>query len=97
MPRWSSRSPVSTRCATCGRRLAQALERHEPAGVGQAEIEQHAVERLGREQREPLGQRLRTAHLDGGSLLAQELADQEGIAVVVLDEQHANELAHEQA
>ena len=78
-------------------RLAQALERDEPAGVRQAEVEQHAVERLRCEQREPLGERLRTVHLDGRSLLAQQLADQEGVAVVVLDEQHPNEVARDQA
>ena len=78
-------------------RLAQALQGDEPAGVRQAEVEQDAVEGLRREQREPLGERLRTVDLDRRSLLAQQLADQEGVAVVVLDEQHPDQVARHQA
>jgi hypothetical protein len=37
------------------RRLAQALQRREPAGVGQAEVEQDAVEGLAAQEVEPLG------------------------------------------
>ena len=50
--------------------LAQALEGDEPARVRQAEVEQDAVERLGGEQREALGERLCPVHLDGRALLA---------------------------
>jgi hypothetical protein len=74
------------------RGLAQALERRQAAGVGQAEVEQDAVEGLGVQEHEPLGERLRAAHLDGRRLLAQELGDEERVAVVVLDEQHAQEV-----
>ena len=97
MPRCSSRSPVSTRCATPAPPRAGA-QRDEAAGVGQAEVEQDAVEGLRCEQRERLGERLRTADLDARrSLLAQQLADEEGVAVVVLDEQHPNKVARDQA
>ena len=50
-----------------------------------------------RRQRESLGERLGTVRLDRRSLLAQQLADQEGVAVVVLDEQHPNQVARHPA
>jgi hypothetical protein len=78
-------------------RLAQALERVEPAGIGQPEIQQDAVERLAAQELESFGERLRPVHADRGRLLAQELRDQERVAVVVLDHEHANELARGQA
>ena len=78
------------------RGLAQALQGDQPAGVGEAEVEQDAVEGLGGQQPDPLGEGLRAAHLDGRPLLAQQLGDQEGVAMVVLDEQHAHDVAHGQ-
>ena len=79
------------------RRLAQALERVQAARVGQPEVEQDAVEGLRAQEVEALVERLRAAYLHRRGLLAQQLGDQEGVAVVILDQQHANGVARGQA
>ena len=77
--------------------LAQALRATSPLASGRPRSSSTQSNGSRREQREPLGERLRAVHLDRRSLLAQQLADQEGVAVVVLDEQHPNEVARDQA
>ena len=65
--------------------LQQLPEPVQALRVRQAEVEQHAgragYQVLG------LGQGPRALHDDRGSDLAQQLADEQGVAVVVLDEQ----------
>ena len=80
-----------------GRRLAQAAERGEPDRVGQPEVEQDAVEGLAAQEVEAPGERLRAPHVDGRDPLEQDPGDQEGVAGVVLDEQHAHEVARGRA
>ena len=56
-------------------------------GVGQPEVEQDAVDLAG--QREHgLGQVARPQQVDAGAGVQQQLADEERVALVVLDEQH---------
>ena len=66
-----------------------ALQRAEAARVGQPEVEQHAVDRLGAQQLERLGERPHAQDVERRLFLAQQLADQERIALVVLDEEEA--------
>jgi hypothetical protein len=66
---------------------AQALERAEAGGVREAEVEQHAVGRVGRQRVDRRGQRAHVADIDARVLLLQQLGDEERVALVVLDEQ----------
>jgi hypothetical protein len=72
-----------------GVHVPQPLERSEAGRVGQAEVEQHAVGRLGRERLDRLGQRADMPHDDARVLLLQQLADEERVALVVLHEEEA--------
>ena len=65
--------------------LEQLPEPVQALRIRQAQVEEHAG-RVG-DQGLGLGERPRAPHHDRGSHLAQQLADQQGVAVVVLDEQ----------
>ena len=71
--------------------LQQLPEPVQALRIRQAQVEQHAGhaghQALG------LGERPRASHHDCGSHLAQQLADQQGVAVVVLDEQDLDLIA----
>ena len=75
------------------RQRPQLAQPAQALGVGQVEVEQHAVEggepRGGR-----LGQRAGAVHLDVRAREAELLLDEQGVAVVVLHEQDAHALAH---
>ena len=65
---------------------AQALE---AVGVGQRQVEQHAVDGLRVVQRGlGVGERLGALEVDGEVGVGEVLGDQDGVGVVVLDEQH---------
>ena len=65
--------------------LQQLPEPVQALRIRQAQVEEHAG-RIG-DQGLGLGERPRAPHHDRGAHLAQQLADQQGVAVVVLDEQ----------
>ncbi len=67
--------------------FGDAIQRVDSAGVGQVQVQEHAVGTGGCQCALRVGHRLRPHHIDIGDRLTDQLFDQHRIAAVVLDEQ----------
>ena len=87
-PRRSSSSPVRTSTARSGRGGPHSAQPVEPGGVGQVEVEQHAVHASNPRAAASAGGARGAGHRRAGPL--ELVLDDQRVAVVVLDEQHAD-------
>ena len=87
MPRCSSSRPVSTHTAAPAVGPQDRAQAVEAGGAGQVQVEQHAVEPLQLAAADDLVDGVRDGQLDRGVDLREQLAHEEGVAVVVLDQE----------
>lgn len=75
-----------------GVELGDAVQRVDPAGVGQVQIQQHAIGPGGFQLAFGVRHRLRPHHPDVGDRVGDEFLHQHRVAAVVLDQQHRQRL-----
>ena len=88
---------MSTTIGMLGSASLDAFERGDPVGVGQVEIQQHAVGAGERQFAFGIGDRLCPCAGDVGGRVGDELFDQQRVAAVVLYEQHRQPTAARRA